>query len=204
MQWARVVATAMAVLSVATAAMTISCSKQPGTEGAPLIGGRAAEGRVPLGKRLAWAGGCVDCHTPGAMYGAPDTTRMLSGSELGWVGPWGVSYPRNLTPDSTFGIGAWTEAQIATAIRAGQRPDGSPILPPMPWPSFGIGLTDDEALAIAAYLKTLPAIAHRVPAVIPPGQPVTGGALAFPPPPAWDAQNLPPPPAGGMPAGSTH
>lgn len=196
MRWTRVVATAAVVLSAATAVVTISCSKQQGTEDATMAagGGRAAEDRVALGKRLVWGSGCVDCHTPGTLYGTPDTTRMLSGSELGWVGPWGVSYPRNLTPDSTHGIGAWTEAQIATAIRTGVRPDGSPILPPMPWPAYGIGLTEDEALAIAAYLKTIPPITHQAPSVIPPGQPITGAALTFPPPPAWDAQNLPPPP----------
>ena len=192
MQWTRVVATSAVVLSAATAVVTISCSKQTATEGTTTAGGgRASEDRLALGRRLVWAGGCVDCHTPGTLYGTPDTTRMLSGSELGWTGPWGVSYPRNLTPDSTFGIGAWTEAQIASAIRTGVRPDGSPILPPMPWPAFGIGMTEDEALAVAAYLKTIPPIAHQAPAVIPPGQPVTGPAIVFPPPPAWDAQNLP-------------
>ena len=192
MRWTRVVATSAVLLSAATAVVTISCSKQTATDGtSTAAGGTASEDRLALGKRLVWAGGCVDCHTPGSFYGAPDTTRMLSGSELGWAGPWGVTYPRNLTPDSTLGIGTWTEAQIAAAIRTGVRPDGSPILPPMPWPMYGAGMTEDEALAIAAYLKTIPPIAHQAPAVIPPGQPVTGPALVFPPPPAWDGQNLP-------------
>lgn len=198
MRWTRVVATFAVLLSAVTAVVTISCSKQTATEGTT-AGGRASEDPVALGKRLVWSSGCVDCHTPGTFYGTPDTTRMLSGSEIGWVGPWGVSYPRNLTPDSTLGIGAWTEAQIATAIRTGVRPNGSPILPPMPWPAYGVGMTEDEALAVAAYLKTLPPIAHQSPAVIPPGQPVTGTAIVIPPPPAWDGQNLPAAPAPATP-----
>jgi hypothetical protein len=118
----------------------------------------------------------------------------MSGSELGWTGPWGTTYPRNLTPDTATGIGSWTEEQIAIAIREGRRPDGSPILPPMPWPVFGVGLTHEEALDLAAYLKSIPAVSHPMPAVVPPGQTPAGPALVFPPPPAWDAMNLPPPP----------
>ena len=38
------------------------------------------------------------------------------------------------------------------AIRTGVRPDGSVILPPMPWPMYAT-MTDDDAYAIAAYLK---------------------------------------------------
>ena len=38
----------------------------------------------------------------------------------------------NITPDSETGIGRWSDAQIARAIREGIRPDGSVIGPPMP------------------------------------------------------------------------
>jgi hypothetical protein len=136
--------------------------------------------------------GCNDCHTPGSLYGAPDTTRLLGGSDLGWHGPWGVSYPRNLTPDPETGIGSWTEDDIIKAIRTGQRPDGSPLLPPMPWPNFA-HLTDEDARALAVYLKSIPPVKHQVPASTPPAAKPTGPMLSFPPPPAWDAQNLPPP-----------
>ncbi len=104
-----------------------------------------------------------------------------------------MSYARNLTPDQATGIGSWTEEQIVTAIRAGRRPDGSPLLPPMPWPDFA-HFTDDDAHAIAAFLKSIPPVSHKAPDRIPPGVKVTGPALVFPPPPAWDAKNLPPQP----------
>jgi mono/diheme cytochrome c family protein len=156
---------------------------------------------------LVWAGGCVDCHTPGTFYGAPDTTRMLSGSELGWVGPWGTTFPRNLTPDST-GIIDWTEDQIVATIKTGHRPDGSPLLPPMPWQAYSYGFSDEDLHCIAAYLKSLPPVHHVNPTKLPPGAQGTLPTLVFPPPPAWDGQNLPPPsamegaPAGGATTGS--
>ena len=151
------------------------------------------EDKIARGRRVSFTSGCQDCHTPGTFYGATDTTRTLSGTELGWQGPWGVSYPRNLTPDMETGIGKWSEEDIVTAIRTGHRPDQTPLLPPMPWQMYA-HLTDEDAYALAAYLKSLPPIVHKVPDVIPPGQPVTGAVLVFPPPPEWDARNLPAPP----------
>ena len=49
-----------------------------------------------------------------------------------------------------------------TAITTGARPDGRMLAPVMPWPGFS-HLTHSDALAIAAYLKSLPAVQHKVP-----------------------------------------
>jgi len=155
--------------------------------------------RIERGRYLSVVAGCNDCHTPGTFYGAPDTARLLSGSELGWEGPWGVSYPRNLTPDVETGIGSWTEEQIVTAIRTGQRPDKSPLLPPMPWPQYA-HMSDADAYALAAYLKSIPAVRHKAPAQQLPGKAATGVRLSFPPPPAWDAMHLQPPLAANTPS----
>ena len=158
-------------------------SQQASTQAAP-------EDSVARGRYLATALGCGDCHTPGTLYGAPDTTRMLSGSEVGWQGPWGVSYARNLSPDSLTGIGTWTSEQIVNAIRTGQRPDGShQLLPPMPWPDFAI-LTDKDAYAVAAFLKSIPAVSHKVPDIVPPGQKPKGPVIVVPPPSPWDSPKV--------------
>jgi len=152
--------------------------------------------QVARGKYLVTITGCNDCHTPGYFYGTPDTSRTLSGSELAWKGPWGVSYPRNITPEPQTGIGAWSDSDIVAAIRTGKRPDGRILLPPMPWPDFA-ALTDEDAMAIAKYLKTLMPVMHQVPDIIPPGAPVKGSYFTLPAPPAWDAPKTPPalPPA---------
>jgi hypothetical protein len=51
-----------------------------------------------------------------------------------FVGPWGISYTANLTPDSATGIGAWSEAAFINTIRSGKHlGNGRDILPPMPW-----------------------------------------------------------------------
>ena len=76
-------------------------------------------------------------------------------------GPIGHVVVRNITPDSETGIGKWTEAEIVTALRNGTRPDGTLIGPPMPI-RFYRQLSDRDAAAIAAYLRSLRPISHAV------------------------------------------
>lgn len=133
-----------------------------------------AESPAERGKYLVTIMGCTDCHTPGHFLGQPDISRFLGGSDVGFEIPGlGTFYGANLTPDLDTGIGAWTEAEIVTALRTGVRPDGRQLAPAMPWMGYA-ALTDDDAGAIAAYLKTLPAVAHDVPGPFGPGEP-TGG-----------------------------
>ena len=186
MNWTRWAVTALVLTTLAAGAASISCTATSKST-------QAAEDPIARGRRITYTAGCMDCHTPGGLYGAPDTTRLLSGSELGWQGPWGVTFPRNLTPDSATGIGSWTEDQIVTAVREGRRPDGSPLLPPMPWPMYA-HMTDEDVHALAAYLKSIPPVVHEMPKQQRPGEAPSHPALIFPAPPAWDAQNLPPPP----------
>ena len=190
MRKARFVSVALVTICFAASAAIWSCTPAAKQEAATPTA-MTAEQKVARGQYLATVIGCNDCHTPGAFYGAPDMNRMLAGSELGWKGPWGVSFAQNLTPDSTTGLGTWTEAQIIAAIREGRRPDSTPLLPPMPWPDFA-KLSDEDAQSLAAYLKTIPAVIHTNVKAVAPGQKYTGAYLELPPPPAWDA---PAPPA---------
>jgi mono/diheme cytochrome c family protein len=149
----------------------------------------AADASIARGKYLVAIMSCNDCHTPGTLYGAPDAARFLAGSEMGWAGPWGIAYAANLTPDSLTGLGRWSASEISKAIRTGNRPDGRQLSAAMPWLNFS-NLTDDDALAIANYLKTLRPVKHAVPRPLKPGEDVTGPVLAFPQPSAWDAPRV--------------
>jgi mono/diheme cytochrome c family protein len=175
------------LVTTAAAFLALSCGKQAAREGPA-----AVTDPVERGRYLTTVMSCNDCHTPGYFYGVSDIDRRLSGSDLGWVGPWGVVHARNLTPDSATGIGTWTAEQIVTALRTGTTPDGSHLAPIMPWINFG-GLPDEDAYAIAAYLKSLPPIKHKNLDRIPPGEKPTGALLVFPPPPDWDVPKGPPP-----------
>lgn len=183
----RIPSVLMSLSLVAFASLALlSCSREPS-----LPPPMSDADQIAHGKYLVGILGCNDCHTPGYFYGSPDTTRTLAGSELGWKGPWGVSYPRNITPDPQTGIGAWSETDIVTAMRTGKRPDGRILLPPMPWPDFA-GMTDEDASAIAKYLKTLPPVSHKMPDIVAPGGQVTGSYFTLPPPSVWDAPKASP------------
>jgi hypothetical protein len=146
---------------------------------------------IERGKYLATIVDCQGCHTPIVMTDqgpGPDTTRRLSGypgdmplPDVPWdlfgpgrwsvlandgnafAGLWGVSFPRNLTPDVETGLGSWTPEIFIKAIRTGKdMGEGRDILPPMPWQAFA-KMTDDDLRALFAYLQSLPPIHNPVP-----------------------------------------
>ena len=130
----------------------------------------AADNQLARGKYLVSVIPCTDCHTPGTFLGHPDTARYLGGSDVGFEIPGlGVFYGPNLTPDKETGLGNWSKEAIATAITAGKRPDGRMLAPAMPVDSFK-HLTREDALAIAAYLKSLPPIKNKAPGPFGPGE----------------------------------
>ena len=141
------------------------------------------ETQVQWGEHLVTIGGCNDCHTPKKMTPmgpADDSTLMLSGHPdkipapevdrkameskglvvtadfTAWIGPWGITYSANLTPDAT-GLGNWKEEQFLYAVKnsiSKGLAGGRPLLPPMSMMPVKL-MTDDELKAIFAYLKTI-------------------------------------------------
>jgi mono/diheme cytochrome c family protein len=156
---------------------------------------QAASRQVERGKYLVGIIPCTDCHTPGTFLGHPDMNRYLGGSDVGFEVPGlGVFYGSNLTPDNDTGLGKWTIEQIATAITSGKTPDGRILAPPMPVESFK-NLTKADALAIAAYLKTLPPVKNQIPGPFGPTQKPT--SFVYQVLPADKYVPTPPPPAPG-------
>jgi mono/diheme cytochrome c family protein len=126
----------------------------------------AAQDKVKRGEYLASIMDCGGCHTPGVLLGKPDTARYLGGSEVGFRIPGlGIFYPPNLTPDAETGLGRWSEADIVNAVRTGVRPDGRQLAPVMPWHAYS-KLTDSDARALAAYLKSMKPVRHQAPAML--------------------------------------
>ena len=181
------------------------CSEDKSTQQvttAQLNGGYATQ--VEWGHHLLETGGCGDCHTPKKMTPAGpvhDSSLLLSGHPSGfplpdldrsslesrgiaatqtltfWIGPWGVSYAANLTPDST-GLLVWSEEQFITALHEGVSKGikgNRQLLPPMPV-NVTKNYTTDELKAMFAYLKTIKPVKNIVPQPMPPVTP--------PPPPA--------------------
>jgi mono/diheme cytochrome c family protein len=121
----------------------------------------AAQSQVERGRYLASIGGCGDCHTPGHFLGKPDMARVLGGSEVAFEIPGLGSFAGpNLTPDKETGLGKWSDAQVIAAIRTGVRPDGRILAPVMPWRQLSV-LTDQDARALVAYLRSLKPVRNK-------------------------------------------
>jgi mono/diheme cytochrome c family protein len=73
----------------------------------------------------------------------------------------GTARASNLTPDNETGLGTWSEAEIVRALRTGQRKDGRLLAPVMPYEWFH-EMSDDDAFAVARYLKSLPPVRNEV------------------------------------------
>jgi hypothetical protein len=126
-----------------------------GSAAAALLACRAHEAPPPAarGEYLAKLMGCPACHSP-------DPARPYAGGLESQepTGPWRSS---NLTPHVATGIGGWTDAQIIAAIRDGVRPDGRVLHPIMPYRYYR-RLTDADASAVVAFLRSLAPIEYAV------------------------------------------
>ena len=104
---------------------------------------------------------CGNCHLQRGAQGEPLPDKGLSGGMVFDEPPF-KAYASNITPDRDTGIGKWTDAQLAKAIREGVRPDKTLIGPPMPI-EFYRHLSDADLAAIIAYLRAQPAVSNAVP-----------------------------------------
>jgi mono/diheme cytochrome c family protein len=140
-----------------------------------------ANSAVERGRYLVRITGCHDCHSPKvqgmtpnldlALSGRPASTPLPSETKTevhasadltAWTGPWGYSVASNLTPDPATGIGTrYTEASFIATMRTGKKPNGTPIMPPMPSDVYQ-NMTDDDLKAIFAYLRTVKPIRNPV------------------------------------------
>ena len=116
---------------------------------------------IERGKYLAYGPShCAGCHIP--MDKAMD---VENGLQLPLSGGWGEEIPGfgtfrapNLTPDPETGIGKFTDAQLARAIRYGVKHDGT-LLPPF---MLFQGMSDEDLTAVISFLRSQEPVKHKV------------------------------------------
>jgi mono/diheme cytochrome c family protein len=107
------------------------------------------------GKYLATAADCEACHT--AEHGKPFAGSRPFDTEYGTI------YSPNITPDPETGIGSWSDAEFLKAMHEGVGKDGKHLYPAFPYAAYTY-LTDEDVLAIKAYLFSLPPEKNVAPA----------------------------------------
>ena len=137
---------------------------------------------IEQGKYIATIAGCTSCHTPlKAEYQNPQTltldqiqtlafnetqaidqTRFMAGGRAFDLGPAGMVFTRNITPDVETGLGAWTDDQIKVAIKTGIDNKGKLLFPVMPYHVYS-SMADADLEAVVAYLHSVGAVNNQVP-----------------------------------------
>ncbi len=111
-------------------------------------------GTVVHGEYLARMADCEACHR---------------GSDATWSGgrafqtPFGTIHATNITPDPKAGVGAYTDDEWVAAMQRGIGRGGKHLYPAMPYTNYTL-MSRADALAIKAYVMTLPASAQAAPA----------------------------------------
>ncbi len=104
---------------------------------------------IAKGAYLARVGDCAGCHT--ARGGAAYAGGVVIPT------PFGDVPAPNITPDAATGIGQWSFADFWRALQHGQSRDGKHLYPAFPFTSY-TKVTGDDALALFAYLRSLPPV----------------------------------------------
>ena len=104
-------------------------------------------------------GHCGECHTARTLFGGLIDKRSLAGARA----PEGDGFMPNITPHKS-GLGAWSEADIAYALESGFTPEFDTLGDSMVSVQDNMAhLPADDRAAIAAYLKSIPALQTRKP-----------------------------------------
>ena len=109
---------------------------------------------IARGAYLATLGDCAACHTAqgGAAYAGGRSLPT----------PFGEVPAPNLTPDPATGLGQWSFDDFWGALHEGRGRGGRALYPAFPYTSY-TKVSRDDALALFAYLKSLPPVNHATP-----------------------------------------
>jgi len=104
------------------------------------------------GRYVFTVASCAFCHNPDGS----------GGLKVSWR-PFGTLWVRNITPDRETGIGTWSDAAIARAVRSGLTPDGRVLhWQGMIW-DHASNWDEEDIRALIAYLRKIPAVRHAIP-----------------------------------------
>lgn len=138
----------------------------------PAFAGSGGDARMlERGKYLARIAGCNDCHTPGFAESGGNTPaqQWLTGSPVGFQGPWGTTYPTNLR------LYVRDKSESEWLARARQ-----PMGPPMPW--FNLrDMPDKDLIALYRFIRSLGPAGEAAPRAAAPGVAVTTPYIEFVP-----------------------
>jgi cytochrome c1 len=161
--------------------MASSSNTVPGNQASTTYSAASGTPRVlapndsAAGQYLTVVGGCNDCHTVGwaESNGKTSPAEQLTGSPVGYRGPWGTTYAANLrSVVQRASEDRWVQI-LSTA-------DGGHGRPPMPWMNTA-QMSDHDLRAMYRYIHSLGAAGSPAPRGLPPGTMPTTPYINFVP-----------------------
>ena len=164
------------LLSLAVMALAAcSAPAAPETTAAKPAGLSSEAELLARGEYLVRIAGCNDCHTPAYAenQGKVPKEHWLTGSPLGFNGPWGTTYPTNLRLRmQDFSEDEWLAYSANLRTR--------PLMP-----DFAVrDMTEDDRRALYRFIHGLGPAGQKAPDYLPPGQAPTPPYLQMVLPPA--------------------
>jgi mono/diheme cytochrome c family protein len=149
----------LVVVALAAIGVSYLTLRKPAQQPASAEKIEATPERVARGKYLVHhVSICLDCHSERTMaYALPFKPGREGVGGFVWdkrIGFPGTLAASNLTPHPDTGLGKWTDGEILRAMREGVDREGNALFPIMPYGHFR-HMSDDDAKAIVAYLRTL-------------------------------------------------
>ncbi|TWI00290.1 hypothetical protein IP90_02836 [Luteimonas cucumeris] len=158
------------ILAIAAAIIGCGCSRLPAEDAANAHVGAASTPFAPIpsdgellarGEYLIRTSGCNDCHTAGyaEQQGNLDKAQWLTGSPMGYKGPWGTTYAANLRLKlADMDEAQWLDYSGSLRTR--------PLMP-----DFALrAMSADDRRAIYRFIRSLGPAGSPAPPYLPPGQ----------------------------------
>jgi mono/diheme cytochrome c family protein len=159
---------ALLVVGLAAGALTWLNFKKPAARAASAEKIEVTPERLARGRYVVeHVSDCLGCHSDHLLTSFSMPVKPGSEGEGGYMfdekfGIPGRVAAQNITPDEQYGLGKWTDGEILRAIREGVDRNGDALFPMMPYQHLR-HMSDDDAKAVVAYLRTLKPVHKGVP-----------------------------------------
>jgi mono/diheme cytochrome c family protein len=143
----------LCALALVLFAAAVFASTQTSKQTAPNSSSSSGQSQVKRGKYLVEeVARCTECHTPRDAQGNLDNSRALQGAPV-WIVPVHPDHNWAQQAPPLAGFAAYTDSDGEAILEQGRDPNGEVIRPPM----HIYHLNHEDAVAIIAYLKSVPA-----------------------------------------------
>ncbi|MBI3180656.1 MAG: cytochrome c [Myxococcales bacterium] len=116
-----------------------------------------------LVNQVTYCGACHTTRDSGELYDSKRSDMFLGGGNVDEAPSMGLKiWIPNISGDIETGVGSWSDDELLRGVRDGVTKDGRLMFPIMPFGNYQY-MSDDDARAVVAYLRTVPKVKQPKP-----------------------------------------